>query len=123
MSPRTLRIALYIFVPLILVIISTSWIFEWLWMDNLGYTGIYWTLKGTKVGLLMAAFLVAAAYLVPNFRLLTDRLKSASFIGTPLQELNIGLLVVDDQDTGGFEVLTHSPGTAFFGRAASRAHP
>lgn len=95
MSPRTLRIALYIFVPLILLIISTSWIFEWLWMDNLGYTGIYWTLKGTKVALLLAAFLVAAAYLVPNFRLLTDRLRSASFVGTPLQELNINLARAD----------------------------
>lgn len=95
MSPRTLRIALYILIPLILVIVSTSWIFEWLWMDNLGYTGIYWTLKGTKVALLLAAFLVAAAYLVPNFRLLTDRLRSASFIGTPLQELNINLARAD----------------------------
>ncbi len=95
MSPRKLRIALYIVIPLILVIISTGWIFEWLWMENLGYTGIYWTLKGTKAALLVAAFLVAGAYLVPNFRLLTDRLRSASFVGTPLQELNINLARAD----------------------------
>ncbi len=95
MYPRILRLALYVLIPLILVVISTSLILEWLWMDNLGYAGIFWTLKGAKASLLLAAFVVSAVFLVVNLRLLADRLRSATFIGTPFESLNLDLARID----------------------------
>ena len=95
MSSRTIRIALYILIPFIVLVISTGMIMEWMWLDNLGYTGIFWTLKVAKISLLAAAFLISAAFLTVNLRLLADRLRSATFIGTPLESLNLNLARAD----------------------------
>ncbi len=95
MSPRTVRIALYILIPFVILVVSTGWILEWLWMDNLGYVGIFWTLKLAKATLLAAAFVVSAVFITVNLRILADRLRSATFIGTPLEPLNLDLARAD----------------------------
>ena len=91
MSPRLIRLALFIIVPIILISISSSYIMEWLWIKQLGYEQVFWTLRGTQIILIVGAFILAGAYLVPNFRYLADRLKQVSFTGTPLQGVDINL--------------------------------
>ncbi len=91
MNTRTIRLLVIIAVPLILFFISSSYIFEWMWMNELGYAQIFWTVRGAQVLLTLSAFLIAATYLVINLRYLADRLRSVSFSGTPLQNLNINL--------------------------------
>jgi hypothetical protein len=91
MSPRILRLLIYILVPLVLLIVSSSLIVEWLWMEEVGYSSIFWTLKAAQSSLSVLSFLVAGVYLVANLRFLADRLRSVSFAGTPLQQLNLNL--------------------------------
>ncbi len=54
-------IAMLAFIP--------SWIQKWLWMRQLGYTGVFWTLVSVRWGLFCAAFAVALMYLWINLRL------------------------------------------------------
>ncbi|CAN5127838.1 UPF0182 family protein [soil metagenome] len=91
MSSRLLRIALFILIPFILLSISSSWIMEWLWLSELGYSQIFWMLRITQVILITVAFAVIGSYLVPNFRYLADQLRQISFTGTPLQGVNFDL--------------------------------
>lgn len=93
MNPRTLRLIAVIAVPLILFMISSSYVFEWMWMNELGYSQVFWTVRGAQVLLTLAAFIVAGVYLTVNLRYLADRLRSVSFVGTPLQNLNINLAI------------------------------
>ncbi len=46
-----------------------SWIQKWLWMRQLGYTGVFWTLLSVRWELFCGAFVVALLYLAVNFRL------------------------------------------------------
>jgi uncharacterized protein len=91
MNTRTIRLLVIIAVPLVLFFISSTYVFEWMWMNELGYSEIFWTVRGAQVLLTLSAFLIAATYLVFNLRYLADRLRSVSFAGTPLQNLNINL--------------------------------
>jgi uncharacterized protein len=91
MNTRTIRLLIIIAVPLAFFFITSSYIFEWMWMNELGYAQIFWTVRGAQVILTLSAFLIAAIYLVLNLRYLADRLRSVSFTGTPLQNLNINL--------------------------------
>lgn len=89
MSPRFIRLFLFIAIPLVLLSISSTWIFEWMWLDELGYSQIFWTLRGTQVILTIGAFLLAAAYFITNFRYLANQLKYVNLNATPLQGVNI----------------------------------
>ena len=91
MSSRLIRLVLYIAIPLILISISSSWIFEYLWLNELGYTQVFWTLRGTQVILTMSAFIVAALYFTLNFRYLASQLQYANLQSTPLQGVEINL--------------------------------
>ena len=42
---------------------------KWLWMREVGYTGVFWTLFSVRWGLFGAAFVVALLYLWINLRL------------------------------------------------------
>ena len=53
-------IAILAFIP--------SWIQKWLWMRQLNYTGVFWTLFSVRWGLFGAAFVVALLYLWINLR-------------------------------------------------------
>ncbi len=89
--PRRFRILLYIVVPLIVLSISTSVIFEWMWMRQVGYEGVFWTLKLAKISLGALAFVVAGVFLVANARMLAGELRWATFTGTPLQDIELNL--------------------------------
>ena len=56
-----LLIALVAFIP--------GWIQKWLWMRQLGYAGVFWTIWSVRWELFAAAFVVALLYLGINLRL------------------------------------------------------
>lgn len=91
MNLRVLRIIAFIAIPLFILSISSSYIFEWLWLSEMGYSQIFWTLRGTQVILTLLAFLIAALFFVPNFRFLAEQLKHANLSSSPLQGSNINL--------------------------------
>jgi uncharacterized membrane protein (UPF0182 family) len=67
---RPIRLVL-IGVILVIAILAflPSWIQKWLWMRQLGYSGIFWTLFSRRWGLFGAAFVIALLYLWVNLRL------------------------------------------------------
>lgn len=85
------RILLLIFIPLILFSITSSYLFEWLWLSELGYNRLFWTVRGAQLILTLVAFLVSGLYLVFNLRRLSGELKHVNFQGTPLQNFNLNL--------------------------------
>ena len=89
MTRRFIRIAGVVVALLILLGISSSSIVELLWMQEVGYTGVFWRTALAKITLGVASFALAAAYLVLNFRYLADRLRWAPIVGTPLQNLQL----------------------------------
>ncbi|PWN05662.1 UPF0182 family protein [Rhodohalobacter mucosus] len=91
MNTRLLKIIGLIAIPLIILSISSSWIFEWMWLSELGYTEIFWTLKGTQIILVLLSFLVAAVYFIFNFRFLAGQLQYANLSASPLQGSNINI--------------------------------
>lgn len=91
MLSRPIRIFLFIAIPLIILSICSSWIFEWMWMKELGYSGVFWTLRSTQVILTLAAFIISGVYLVFNFRYLAGQLRFANIGGAQFQNLNINL--------------------------------
>ncbi len=91
MSSRLIRLVIFIAIPLFLLSITSSWIFEWMWMRELGYAQIFWTLRSTQVILTSAAFLVAGLYLVYNFRYLAGQLQHANLAATPFQNIDFDL--------------------------------
>ena len=52
----------------ILVFIA-SWIQKWLWMREVGYIGVFWTLFSVRWELFFAAFVIASLYFWINLRL------------------------------------------------------
>ena len=66
-SPLNLMIFGTILVVAFLAIIS-GWIQKWLWMRQVGYSGVFWTLFSVRWGLFGAAFVVALLYLWINLR-------------------------------------------------------
>jgi uncharacterized protein len=91
MNTRILKIIGLIAIPLILLSISSSWIFEWMWLSELGYTQIFWTLKGTQITLVILSFLVAALYFILNFRYLAGQLQYANLNASPMQGSGINI--------------------------------
>jgi uncharacterized membrane protein (UPF0182 family) len=67
---RPIRVA-FIGAILVIAILAfiPSWTQKWLWMRQLNYGGIFWTLFSLRWGLFGAAFVVAVLYLWMNFRL------------------------------------------------------
>lgn len=97
MSFKTVRLLLIVIIPFILLSISSSWILELLWLSELGYSQIFWTLRTTQVILIVVASLVIGGYLIPNFRYLAEQLKKVSLGGTPLQGINIDIQSPEQQ--------------------------
>jgi uncharacterized membrane protein (UPF0182 family) len=58
-----------VFVLIALVAFIPGWIQKWLWMRQLGYTGVFWTIWSVRWELFAAAFVVALLYLGINLRL------------------------------------------------------
>lgn len=91
MTSRPLRLFLFIAIPLILLTISSSYIFEWLWMKEIGYSQIFWTLRSTQIVLTILGFIFAGIYLVLNFRFAAKQLQFASFQNLQFPNLSINL--------------------------------
>jgi len=91
MSAKTVRLVILILLPVLLLTLSSGWIMEWLWMKQIGYAGVFWTLRVTQLILITTAFIFSAIYLVYNFRYLANQISGASFSGTPLQNLDLHL--------------------------------
>ena len=91
MTLRILRIALIIIVPIVLLMLFSSWIMEWLWLRELGYAEIFRVLKGTQALLFAGAFLIAALYLLLNFRYLARLLRDSRLISMITGSLNIAI--------------------------------
>ncbi len=105
MAMRILRIALFILIPVILLMISSSWIMEWLWLRELGYTDIFRVLKSTRILLFAGAFLLAGLYMMINFRILGRRLRSSRIMTMVIGNLNI-TIPADRQQKWLFRTLT-----------------
>jgi hypothetical protein len=56
------------FVLIALLAVIPDWIQKWLWMRQLGYVGIFWTIWSVRWELFAAAFVVALLYLGINLR-------------------------------------------------------
>ena len=68
---RRLPLKLIIATVVVLVAFVTvipGWIQKWLWMGQLGYTGVFWTLLSVRWELFGVAFVVALLYLWINLR-------------------------------------------------------
>ncbi len=75
---RPLRLILVAAVVLIaLLVVISGWIQKGLWMGQLGYSGVFWTLLALRCELYGAAFVVAFLYLWINLRLAAT--KGAAF--------------------------------------------
>ena len=55
-------------VLIVLLAVIAGWMQKWLWMQQLGYTGVFWTILSVKWALSCAAFVVAFLYLWINLR-------------------------------------------------------
>jgi uncharacterized membrane protein (UPF0182 family) len=53
----------------VLLAVIAGWTQKWLWMRELGYAGVFWTILSVKWALFCAAFVVALLYLWINLRL------------------------------------------------------
>ncbi len=91
MTLRILRIALIIIVPIILLMLFSSWIMEWLWLRELGYADVFRVLKGTQLLLFTGSFLIAALYLLLNFRYLAHLLRDSRLVSMITGSLNIAV--------------------------------
>lgn len=68
MKIHILRIILLILVPVILLMLLSGWLMEWLWLRELGYNEIFKVLKGTQALMFLGAFMISGLYLLFNFR-------------------------------------------------------
>lgn len=91
MSSRLIKIFFFVAIPLIILSISSSWIFEWLWLKELGYARVFWVLRSTQVILIAGAFVIGAIYFTLNFRHLATQLKNINLHGSPLQGIDMDL--------------------------------
>src|SRR6056297_163615 len=89
MSPKLLKTVVLIAIPLILLSVSTGFIFEWLWLSELGYSSVFWVLRSTQLLLIAGAFIISAIYFTLNFRYLAGQLKYANLQGGPLQGVDL----------------------------------
>lgn len=86
----SLRLWIGLFIVLMFLIGAFSdWIVEWMWLENLGYESIFWTIKSTQILLFLGAFLGAMAFILPNMHLLSKRFTELDFSTTPLAQLQL----------------------------------
>jgi uncharacterized membrane protein (UPF0182 family) len=74
-SSRTFQILLGILgVVLTTLLFAPELLVEYLWLGELGYESVFWTIRTTQVGLFLLVFLVAGLYFGGNFHLLMRRI-------------------------------------------------
>jgi uncharacterized membrane protein (UPF0182 family) len=65
---RAIAGAIAVIAVIAILAFIAGWIQKWLWMRQVGYSGIFWTLLSVKWGLSCAAFVVVTLYLWINLR-------------------------------------------------------
>jgi len=88
-SRNLFRIVITVILALLLLGALTDWIIEWLWLGNLGYEQIFWTIKITQTILLVCSLAVALFYVLPNMHFLSKRFRTMNFGQSPLSQLNL----------------------------------
>ena len=88
-SKSIFRITLIFLAVLMLIGGFSDWIVEWLWLDNLGYSEVFWTIKTTQILLFVGALVIALLYVLPNMNLLGKRFSTMNFGNSPLAQLNL----------------------------------
>ncbi|MCW9706450.1 UPF0182 family membrane protein [Fodinibius salsisoli] len=83
------RVVLFALISLFIIGGFSDWIVEWLWLDNLGYEEVFWTIKTTQALLLIGALVVALAYVLPNMSAIGKRFGTMNFGNSPLAQLNL----------------------------------
>lgn len=85
--------AFWVIIPLLIAVAIiggfTDWIVEWMWLDNLGYDQVFWTIKITQALLLIGSLAVALLYVLPNMSILGKKFSTMSFGQSPLAQLNL----------------------------------
>lgn len=67
-------IGILIFIMVILAVFSDL-IVKYLWLDGLGYSQVFWKIKGTQFILFFVALIVALLYIGVNIRFITKGIK------------------------------------------------
>ena len=88
-SKSIFRIVLTLLLALLIIGGFSDWIVEWLWLDNLGYSQVFWTIKTTQILLFIGALVIALLYVLPNMNLLGKQFSTMSFGNSPLAKLNL----------------------------------
>lgn len=83
------RIGIVFLLAILVVGGFTGWIIEWLWLDNLGYAQVFWTLKTTQFLLFAGSLVIALLYVLPNMNALAKNFSRMSFGQSPLAQLNL----------------------------------
>jgi hypothetical protein len=65
------RLALIVVAVLVVASLLSGWVVRWLWMDALGYAGVFWTVLAVQAGLFGAAFALVFAYFWVNLHVLS----------------------------------------------------
>ena len=74
-SSRLFQIALgLIGVVLTVLLFAPGLVVEYFWMGELGYDGVFWTIRGTQILLFVLVFALAGAYFGINFNVLLRRI-------------------------------------------------
>ena len=69
-SRGLLKPIIIVAIPLVIVLLTLAgYVEKWLWMRQLGYAGIFWTLLSVQWEMFCAAFVFAFLYLWINLRL------------------------------------------------------
>ena len=61
-------------VILTVLLFAPEFVVEYLWLGELGYENVFWTIRSTQILLFVLVFLVAGLYFGGNFRLLLSRI-------------------------------------------------
>lgn len=83
------RIVFFLLLIVVLLATFTDWIVEWLWLSDLGYEQVFWTIKTTQILLVVISLVVALLYILPNMHVLSKKFQTMSFGQSPLAQLNL----------------------------------
>lgn len=74
-SSRVLQFLLAILgVVLTVLLVTPELVVEYLWMEELGYPGVFWTIRGTQVLIFLLVFVVTGIYFGWNFHVLVGNI-------------------------------------------------
>lgn len=61
---------------IVLVAVLPGWIVKWSWLDGLGYSQIFWKIKGTQFLLFFGALIIVLGYVLTNMYYLSKNISS-----------------------------------------------